>query len=150
MPYKLSIGERMLLAGSVGALTVLATMGGAAVASADGTNSSTVYSSLVSRSGTLPSVGAEAYAFNEFGNEVTSRRHPPPTHQRYLEQLAATGHRTATTATRPPAPPSVPITLNIYNPPTTGSPLPGSLITRSRRPSQFPTAPPRTTPCVTS
>jgi hypothetical protein len=43
----------------------------AAVAGGGGT--SVIYSSLVSSPlhGNMPSVGAEAYAFNEFGNQVT-------------------------------------------------------------------------------
>jgi hypothetical protein len=89
-----------------------------------------IYDSTVSPlPGNLPSVGAEAYAFNEFGDGVTfagtSRR---------LSSVTVTlsswgcqsGHwYSEDCVTAPGATFTVPITFNVYN---AGNPLPGSLI----------------------
>ena len=69
MRFTLSIGERLVLAGSVGLLTVLATVGGASAAK---TPSNVIYNStIIPLPGGQPSNSAEAFATNELGNQVT-------------------------------------------------------------------------------
>jgi hypothetical protein len=153
MRFKLSIGERLVLAASVGVLTVLATMGGAAAASADGMKTSTVYSSLVARSGNLPSVGAEAYAFNEFGNEVTLATGTNRQLTNAVVTLSSwgcvTGHWNTGDCNTPAGSTfSVPITLNIYNPPTTVPAVPGSLITSVTQTFAIPYRPSANSQCT--
>ena len=57
----------------VALVAIFALAGGASAAPAGGLPTSVIYSSLVSSPlhGNMPSVGAEAYALNEFGNAVT-------------------------------------------------------------------------------
>jgi hypothetical protein len=134
MRIKSSMGGRLLLAGVVGMATLLATVAGASAASADGMKTSVVYSSLVAKSGNLPSVGPEAYAFNEFGNEVTlagTNRQLTNAVVTLSSWGCVTGHWYSDDCNTPAGSTfSVPITLNIYNPPTTTEPaVPGSLIT---------------------
>jgi hypothetical protein len=85
--------------------------------------------------GNLPSVGAEAYSFNEFGDEVTFAG----THRNVKKAIVTlsswgceSGHwNTADCSTTPGDTFSVPITLNIYHASSkngSGQYLPGSLI----------------------
>ena len=91
-----------------------------------------IYKSLVSSPGNLPSVGAEAYAFNEFGNQVHfagSNRHL--THA--VVTMSTWGCQTGTwnagtCLTTPGATFTEPITLNVYRPSTDGI-NPGVLLT---------------------
>lgn len=83
--------------------------------------------------GNLPSVGGEAYAFNELGNQIT------------LEHAGKVGHVVVTMSswacqsgswikkdcvTRPGATATVPITFSIYNAATGTPPVPGALIAK--------------------
>jgi hypothetical protein len=101
-----------------------------------GPGGSVIYSSLVASPlpGNLPSYGAEAYSFNEFGNEVTFAGT-----NRQLTNVTLTlsswgcvaGHWYSGDCSTPSgATFSEPITLTIYNPPQAGSDVPGSMITR--------------------
>jgi hypothetical protein len=107
-------------------------LGGPALA---GPGASVIYSSLVASPlpGNLPSFGAEAYAFNEFGNEVTFAGT-----NRQLTNVVVTlsswgcvaGHWYSGDCSTPAgATFSEPITLTIYNPPAADSARPGSVIT---------------------
>lgn len=101
-----------------------------AYASMAAAQSQVIYNSTVSpQPGNLPSVGAEAYAFNQFGDAVTFAGTA-----RNLGKVVVTmsswgceaGHwNTSDCVTTPGSGFSLPITLNVYN---AGSPAPGSLI----------------------
>ena len=89
-----------------------------------------VYDSTVSpQPGNLPSVGAEAYAFKELGDNITfagtARRARTVTITMSSWGCQAGAWFSANCVTTPGATYSLPITLNIYN---AGSPTPGSLI----------------------
>jgi len=94
-----------------------------------------IYSSVVASPGpgNLPSVGAEAYAFNELGNQVNfsgTNRTLTSVVVSMSSWGCVSGNWTNDTCVTPTgATFSEPITLNIYNPPAAGSDLPGSLIT---------------------
>lgn len=81
----------------------------------------------------LPSVGAEAYAFDEFGNEVTLAGSAPISKVTVtMESWACQSgnwYTDGTCTSRRGATFTEPITLNIYNPPAPGNDTPGSLIT---------------------
>ena len=89
-----------------------------------------IYDSTVSPlPGNLPSVGAEAYAFNEFGDAVNfagTARSPLSVTVTMSSWGCQAGHwYTADCVTTPGATFNIDITLNIYN---AGNPAPGSLI----------------------
>lgn len=113
------------------ALVAIFALSGTALAASPGT--SVIYSSLVGSPlhGNVPSVGAEAYAFNEFGNAVTFST----SKKRTLSNAAVTmsswgcqsGSWTADNClTTPGATFSVPITFNVYG--ASNGIVPGSLI----------------------
>lgn len=96
-----------------------------------------LYSSVVTDPtvNNLPSYGAEAYAFNEFGNEITLGRSngKGATTNSAVLQLSSWACQSGSwnlggCTTTPGATYSMPITLNIYNSPAVGSYTPGSLI----------------------
>ncbi len=119
--------RRILVGLAIALVAVGATAGSAAAAATpvyDGSYAGTL-------PGNLPSVGAEAYSFKEFGDEVTfagTARHLAAVRVTMSSWACQQGtwfnHDCVTTkgATFP-----VPITLNIYNKDTAGTP--GSLIT---------------------
>jgi len=119
----------MALFAIVFAVAVFGSMSGTAHAAPAGT----IYNSIPSPlPGNLPSVGAEAYAFNEFGNQVVFAGTA-----RALSNVVVvtsswacqTGHwYSGDCATTPGATYNMPITLNIYNVGTDGTSV-GSLIT---------------------
>lgn len=92
--------------------------------------------------GNLPSVGAEAYAFSEFGNQVTLS----DTHLGKVTVMMSTwgcqgGHwNTGDCATTPGSTFAETITFNIYNPPIDGV-HPGSLIASVTKPFNIPYRP---------
>ena len=105
----------------VALVAIFALAGGASAAPAGGLPTSVIYSSLVSSPlhGNMPSVGAEAYALNEFGNAVTFSAGK----SRSLSSVVVTmsswgcesGHWTSGDClTTPGATFSVPITFNLY------------------------------------
>ena len=92
------------------------------------------YSSLVSPSttGNLPSVGAEAYAFNELGNEVTTSTNGRAVTTATLE-LSSWARQSGSwyggdCASAPGSTFNHALTLNFYNAPGANSSAPGSLI----------------------
>jgi hypothetical protein len=105
----------------VALVATFALAGSASAAPAGGLRTSVIYSSLVSSPlhGNMPSVGAEAYAVNEFGNAVTFSA----SKSRSLSSVVVTmsswgcqsGHWTSGDClTTPGATFSVPITFNLY------------------------------------
>jgi len=105
----------------VALVAIFALAGGASAAPAGGLPTSVIYSSLVSSPlhGNMPSIGAEAYALNEFGNAVTFSA----SKNRSLSSVVVTmsswgcqsGHWTSGDClTTNGATFSVPITLNVY------------------------------------
>jgi hypothetical protein len=99
-----------------------------------GPGTSVIYNSVVTSPspGNLPSVGAEAYAFNEFGNEVTFDGTNRSLTNVIVEMSSwgcVTGHWYSGDCSTPGgATFDEPITLNLYNPGTDGV-HPGALIT---------------------
>jgi hypothetical protein len=95
---------------------------------------SVIYSSVLASPlpGNLPSVGAEAYAFNEFGNEVRFSGTNRVLTNVIVEMSSwgcVTGHWYSGDCSTPPgATFSEPITLNIYNPPSASEVTPGTRI----------------------
>ena len=119
----------------VAALTVVGLTSLAAPAFATpGPDTSVIYNSVVTSPspGNLPSVGAEAYAFEEFGNEVTfdgANRSLTNVTVEMSSWGCVTGYwYSGECATPAGATFNEPITLNLYNPSTDGV-HPGSLIT---------------------
>jgi hypothetical protein len=114
------------------ALLSVVGLGGPALA---GPGASVIYSSLVASPlpGNLPSVGAEAYAFNEFGNEVTfagTNRQLTNVVVTLSSWGCVTGHWYSGDCSTPAgATFSEPIRLTIYNPPADGKAVPGDVIT---------------------
>lgn len=109
----------------VGGLSASAASGGGRIA----------YSSLVPlATPNLPSLGPEAYSFAQLGNEVTvgSDFHGQAITTAAVQMSSwacqTGGWTTGNCSTAPGATFSQPITLNIYNPPATGSAKPGSQI----------------------
>ena len=116
---------------------------------------SVIYSSLLGNPlpGNSPSVGAEAYAFNEFGNQVTftgTKR----TLTSVIVTMSSWGCVTGTwyagnCMTPAGATFSEPITFNIYNEPDAGTPnLPGTLITSVTQTFAIPYRPSASTKCT--
>jgi hypothetical protein len=93
-----------------------------------------LYSSLPNPApGNLPSVGAEAYAFNEFGNEVTMGSNNDRAVTNVTLGLSSwacvSGNWSNTDCVTPAGSTfSMPMTLNLYNAPAVASNTPGSLI----------------------
>jgi hypothetical protein len=121
-------------AGAVAALAVPATTlaAGSSKAAAAATSSAQLYNSTVTVAsvGSLPSVGAEAYSFNEFGNEVNLVGNHLGN---VVVTLSSWGCQTGTwngdnCGTLANATFAVPITFNIYAPPALGSNVPGAVI----------------------
>jgi hypothetical protein len=101
----------------------------------------------------VPSEGPEAYAFNELGNEVTVGSHSDRALTNVILGLSswacqAGAWNTNDCVTTPGATFSIPITLNIYNPPAAGSYTPASLITSVTRTFEVPYRPSESSQCV--
>ena len=104
--------------------------------------------------GNLPSYGAEAYSFNEFGNRVRMTKTAQP-----LSNVTVTmsswacqsGSWSASDCvTTPGATFTEPITLNLYNAPATGSIVPGSRIISVTKTFTIPYRPSTSASCTTS
>ena len=112
-----------------------------------------IYNSVVTGVGNLPSVGAEAYSFNEFGNAVTfAGKNRRLTHA--VVSMSSWGCKTGTWHTDDCVTPagatfSEPITLNIYGPSTDGL-NPGALITSVTQTFKIPLRPSASTKCGTT
>jgi hypothetical protein len=110
----------------VAAISVVA---GSAMAAGGSVKASVVYNSTVPNGpkSNLPSVGAEAYAFNEFGNEVTlagSARRLTSVAVTLSSWACVQGHWNTNDCSTPAgATFSQPITLNIYDPNDTVHPI---------------------------
>ncbi len=124
------------------------------VASADAGGGRVLYSSLpVPTPANVPSVGAQAYAFNELGDEVTvgALSNRPLTNVILgLSSWACVsgGWSTKDCVTPEDATFSMPITLNIYNAPASGSDTPGSLITSVTKTFDIPYRPSASSQCT--
>ncbi len=131
--------KKMISALIVSALTLVAT-GSAAFAVAP----STVYNNIPNPyPSNVPSVGAEAYAFNEFGGQVQfagSDRHDPTVTVLMSSWACQSGSWVAKDCvTTPGATSSVPITLKVYN--VGASNAPGALITSTTQTFALPYRP---------
>jgi hypothetical protein len=121
----------------VGALASIGMVGiSTATASASNSGTSVIYSSLVASPlpGNLPSEGPEAYAFNEFGNEVSFATGTNRQLTNVVLEMSSwgcvNGHWFSSDCVTPAGSTfQEPITLNIYNPPSSLRPnVPGTLI----------------------
>jgi hypothetical protein len=117
---------------SVAAVGILVVAALTASASSAAAGSTPLYNSTIhlGKVGNLPSVGAEAYSFNEFGNEVTLTGTKLANVVLTMSTWGCqTGHwYSGDCGTAPGATFTEPITFNIYNRPTVGSDVPGTLI----------------------
>ena len=118
----------VVLIGAVVPASVVAKGGG-------GQQTSVIYSSLVASPlhGNMPSVGGEAYAFNEFGNAVTFSTSKNRSLGNVVVTMSSWGCQTGSwfagnCLTTPGATFSVPITFNVYGASPDGV-VPGALIT---------------------
>ena len=110
-----------------------------------------IYNSVVTGVGNLPSVGAEAYSFNEFGNSVTfglKKRHVT----KAVVSMSSWGCQSGSWVTKDCVTAqgsgfSEPITLNIYGPSTDGL-HPGALITSVTRTFFIPFRPSASPSCT--
>jgi hypothetical protein len=143
---------RVLSAMAVAGLGLVAATG----ASASTTNSGTsvIYNSVVASPipGNLPSLGAEAYAFNELGNEVTfaagTNRHLSNVVVEMSSWACQSGAwYSADCVSAPGATFDEPVTLNIYDA-VAGSPTPGSLITSVTQTFAMPYRPSTSAQCT--
>lgn len=133
----MKISYRAAAAAATAAVALLgfANFAAPAGAKSPGTQTSVIYNSVVDSPlpGNLPSVGAEAYAFNEFGNQVGfsgTNRQLTNVVVTMSSWGCVTGHWYSGDCSTPAgATFSEPITLNIYNPPAPSSDVPGTLIT---------------------
>ena len=137
----------------VALVATFALAGSASAAQASGLPTSVIYSSLVSSPlhGNMPSVGAEAYAVNEFGNAVTFSA----SKSRSLSSVVVTmsswgcqsGHWTSGDClTTPGATFSVPITFNLYA--ADGGLTPGALIASATQTFAIPYRPSASPTCA--
>ena len=127
----------------------------AGVTSASASGTSVIYTSLVASPlpGNIPSIGGEAYSFNEFGNEITFA---PSTNRQLTNvvlELSSWGCYSGSWYANNCSTPSgatfnEPITLNIYNPPANGSTSPGSLITSVTQTFAIPYRPSMSAKCT--
>lgn len=134
-------------------LTIAGLAAPAIADSGNGHKNGVIYSSTVTPlPGNLPSVGGEAYAFNEFGNSVTFS----PGSNRNLSKVVVTmsswgcasGSWFAHNCQTPEdASFSLPITLNIYNPSSDGV-HPGSRIATVTETFEIPYRPSASTQCT--
>jgi len=148
---------------SLAVLTTLATLATLAIAVTGLTTSASasgvvekhpaaaIYSSLVQKPGNLPSVGAEAYSFSEFGNQVTfagTNRHLTRAVVTLSSWGCSSGSWTSGNCSTPAgATFTEPITLNVYNPSPDGI-NPGALITSVTQTFAIPYRPSASTKCT--
>jgi hypothetical protein len=121
--------------------------GSATAGTGSGAKSSVVYNSVIPNGprANLPSVGPEAYAFNEFGNEIglagTARTLTSVTVTLSSWACYQGAWYSGDCYTPAGATFAQPITLNIYNPSTDGGATPGSLIASSTQTFNVPYRP---------
>ena len=117
----------------------------ATTGSASTVSGAPLYNSVVAPSsvGNLPSVGAEAYAFSEFGNQVNlTDTHLGKATLELSSWGCQSGHwYSHDCSTTPGTTFSETITLNIYNAPAANSNVPGSLIASVTKPFNIPYRP---------
>ncbi len=145
--------SKLMLPAVLLTITGLATPAIADSGNDNGHKNGVIYSSTVTPlPGNLPSVGGEAYAFNEFGNAVTFS----PDSNRSLSKVVvtmsswgcATGSWFAHNCLTPEdASFSLPITLNVYNPSTDGV-HPGTRITTVTKTFEIPYRPSASAQCT--
>jgi hypothetical protein len=135
----------------VAAITVIA---GSAMAGGAPVKASVVYNSVIPNGppANLPSVGAEAYAFDEFGNAITltgTARHLKSVTVTLSSWACVQGTWIGGDCSTPTGSTfSQPITLNIYNASTDGGLTPGSLITSSTQTFAVPYRPSASPNCT--
>lgn len=123
-------------------------------AHADGGAGRVFYSSLpLPTPANVPSEGPEAYAYNELGNEVTVGSHGERVLRHAILGLSSWACASGAWNTQNCVTPegstfSVPITLNIYNAPASGSYTPGSLIASVTQTFDIPYRPSQSSQCV--
>jgi hypothetical protein len=134
--------RKALIRGAIGLSTVAALIIPATVVVASGPP---LYNSTLSLSsvGNLPSVGAEAYSFNEFGNEVNLTGVKLGKVTVMMSSWGCvTGHWNSGDCGTPSGSTfNEPITFNIYNPPALNSDVPGTLIATRTVTFKFPYRP---------
>lgn len=145
---------RLVIAASLTSLGVVSTVTSAGAAPGGGR---IAYSSLVPlTTPNVASLGPEAYSFSQLGNEVTvapdfqGRAVTTVVLQMSSWACQSGGVYSGDCHSAPGSTFSWPITLNIYNPPTAGSDVPGSLITTITQSFSFPYRPTASTQCGTS
>ncbi len=140
------------IAVGVVAIAGLAVSTTTALASNAAAKKSVLYSSLVSPlPGNLPSVGAEAYSFNEFGNQIklTNAGQLTSVVVTMSSWACQTGSwSTMNCYTKPGATFPEPITLNLYHANAPGSTLPGALILSKTKTFNIPYRPSVTAKCT--
>jgi hypothetical protein len=115
--------------------------------------SGVIYNSIIPNgpAANLPSVGPEAYAFNEFGNAVSlagTARHLNSVAVTLSSWACVQGSWTTGDCSTPTGSTfSQPITLNIYRPSTDGGLTPGALIASSTQTFAIPYRPSASTKC---
>jgi hypothetical protein len=128
--------------------------GSAAAAGGTGFKTSVVYNSTTPNGprSNLPSVGAEAYAFNEFGNQInlagTARSLKSVTVTLSSWACVSGSWNAGDCLTPSGATFSQPITLNIYNASTDGGLTPGTLITTAKQTFSVPYRPSASPKCA--
>ncbi len=111
------------------ALAALTVVGSAAAGTGTGAKASVVYNSIIPNGppANLPSVGPEAYAFNEFGNQInlagTARHLNSVTVTMSSWACVSGAWYTGDCSTPSGAKFSQPITLNVYSPTDTTTPI---------------------------
>lgn len=138
----------------VASVGLLASFAGAAAAVGTPVKASVVYNSTLPNGprSNLPSVGPEAYAFNEFGNQInlagTARRLNSVT-VTLSSWACVQGTWFAGTCSTPSGSTfTQPITLNIYNPSADGGLTPGSLIASATQTFSVPYRPSASSLCT--
>jgi hypothetical protein len=136
------------------ALVATFALAGSAFA-ASGKGTSVIYSSLESSPlhGNMPSEGAEAYAFSEFGNAVTFSSSKNRSLTGAVVTMSSWGCQTGTwhtgdCLTASGATFAVPITFNVYNASTDAGMTPGALIATSTQTFAIPYRPSASPKCT--
>lgn len=145
--------KRLLMFAAL-ALAALTVVGSAAAGAGTPVKASVVYNSVIPNGprSNLPSVGPEAYAFNEFGNAINlagTARHLNSVTVTMSSWACVSGAWTTGDCSTPSgATFSQPITLNIYNPSTDNGVTAGSLIASSTQTFAIPYRPSASPKCL--
>jgi hypothetical protein len=147
--------KRLAIFAALAVAAAVTVIGSAAAGSGTPVKASVIYNSIIPNgpASNLPSVGAEAYAFNEFGNSINlagTARHLNSVTVTLSSWACVTGAWNTNDCSTPSgATFSQPITLNIYNPSTDGGLTAGSLITSATQTFSVPYRPSASAKCTT-